>query len=92
MTNELAHGRVVLTGDEAAAYAVMLARARAIGVYPITPQTVIVERLADLIAGRDDIEYENVESEHSMFGYVIGAARAGVGVTTTRRFPAPARA
>jgi 2-oxoisovalerate ferredoxin oxidoreductase alpha subunit len=78
MTAELAQGRVVLTGDEAAAHAVMLARARAIGVYPITPQTIIVERIADLVAGREDIEYENVESEHSMFGYVIAAARAGV--------------
>jgi len=73
-----AQGRVVLTSDEAAAHAVVLARAQAIGVYPITPQTIIVERLADLIAGRDDVEYENVESEHSMFGYVIAAARVGV--------------
>jgi len=74
----LPHGRVVATADEAAAYAAMLARVRAIGCYPITPQTVIVERLADLVAGRDDIEYATVESEHSMFGYVIAAARAGV--------------
>jgi pyruvate ferredoxin oxidoreductase alpha subunit len=74
----LPHGRVVLTANEAAAYAVMLARVRAIGCYPITPQTLIVERLADLVAGRDDIEYANLESEHSMFGYVIAAARAGV--------------
>ncbi len=78
MTQTLPRGRTVLTADEAAAYAVMLARARAIGSYPITPQTIIVERLADLVAGRDDVEYANVESEHSMFGYVIGAARVGV--------------
>ncbi|HZS24222.1 MAG TPA: hypothetical protein VFA30_04470 [Gaiellaceae bacterium] len=71
-------GRVVLTGNEAAAYAAMLARARAIGCYPITPQTLIMERLADLVAARDDVEFANLESEHSMFGYVIGAARAGV--------------
>jgi pyruvate/2-oxoacid:ferredoxin oxidoreductase alpha subunit len=71
-------GRVVMTANEAAAYAVMLARVRAIGCYPITPQTLIVERLADLVAGRDDVEYANLESEHSMFGYVIAAARAGV--------------
>jgi pyruvate ferredoxin oxidoreductase alpha subunit len=57
---------------------VMLARARAIGCYPITPQTVIVERLADLVEGRGDVEFANVESEHAMFGYVVGAARAGV--------------
>lgn len=78
MTQALLEGRVVLTSDEAAAYAVMLARARAIGCYPITPQTVIVERLAELVAGRDDIEFANLESEHSMFGYVLAAARTGV--------------
>ncbi len=71
-------GRVVRTANEAAAYAVMLARAQSIACYPITPQTVIVERLADLVAGRDDVEFANLESEHSMFGYVIAAARAGV--------------
>jgi len=74
----LPRGRVVLTSNEAAACAVMLARVQAIGCYPITPQTLIVERLADLVAGREDIEYANLESEHAMFGYVIAAARAGV--------------
>ncbi|MGZ4333806.1 MAG: pyruvate ferredoxin oxidoreductase [Gaiellaceae bacterium] len=78
MTQVLPHGRIVVTANEAAAYAVVLARARALGCYPITPQTLIVERLAELVAGRDDVEYANLESEHSMFGYVIGAARAGV--------------
>ena len=71
-------GRSVMTANEAAAYAVVLGRAQAIGCYPITPQTTIVERLAELVAGRDDVEYANLESEHSMFAYVIAAARAGV--------------
>jgi pyruvate/2-oxoacid:ferredoxin oxidoreductase alpha subunit len=70
--------RVVVTANEAAARAAVLARVRAIGCYPITPQTLIVEKLAQLVAGRDDVEFANLESEHSMFGYVIGAARAGV--------------
>jgi pyruvate/2-oxoacid:ferredoxin oxidoreductase alpha subunit len=78
MSATLPTGRIVATGNEAAAYGAMLARARAIGCYPITPQTLIVERLADLVAGRDDVEFANLESEHSMFGYVIAAARAGV--------------
>src|SRR5579862_5794158 len=78
MSRPLPHGRAVLTANESAAYGALLARARAIACYPITPQTLIVERLADLVAGRDDIEFANLESEHSMFGYVIGAARAGV--------------
>ena len=70
--------RAVMTSNEAAAHAVMLARVRAIACYPITPQTLIVEKLADLVAGRDDIEFANLESEHSMFGYAIAAARTGV--------------
>ncbi len=78
MSAVLPRGRMVMTSDEAAAYAVMLARARSIGCYPITPQTVIVERLADLTAGRDDVEFANLESEHAMFGYVIAASRVGV--------------
>src|SRR5581483_9273794 len=71
-------GAVVATANEAAAYAAVLARVQAIGAYPITPQTLIVERLAEIVAGRDDVEYANLESEHSMFGYVIAAARTGV--------------
>jgi pyruvate ferredoxin oxidoreductase alpha subunit len=70
--------KMVMTANEAAAHAAMLARARAFGCYPITPQTLIVEKLAELVAGRDDVEYANLESEHSMFGYVIAAARTGV--------------
>ena len=78
MSLTLPHGRVLLTANEAAACAVVLARVRAIGCYPITPQTLIVERLADLVAGRDDVEFANLESEHAMFGYVVGASRTGV--------------
>ena len=78
MTRPLPEGRAVMTADEAAAYAVMLARVQSIGCYPITPQTVIVERLADLSAGRAGIEFANLESEHAMLGYVIAASRAGV--------------
>jgi pyruvate/2-oxoacid:ferredoxin oxidoreductase alpha subunit len=78
MTAAVPCGRAVVTSDEAAAYAVVLARARAIACYPITPQTIIVERLADLAAGRDDVEFANLESEHSMFGYAIAASRVGV--------------
>jgi pyruvate/2-oxoacid:ferredoxin oxidoreductase alpha subunit len=68
----------VLTANEAAAHAVMLARAQVIACYPITPQTIIVERLAELTAGRDDVEFTSLESEHSMFGYAVAASRVGV--------------
>jgi pyruvate ferredoxin oxidoreductase alpha subunit len=78
MSAVVPHGRVVLTSDEAAAHAVMLARTQVIGCYPITPQTIIVERLSELVAGRDDVEFANVESEHSMFAYALAASRTGV--------------
>ncbi|HEY6031240.1 MAG TPA: hypothetical protein VIU44_11775, partial [Gaiellaceae bacterium] len=78
MIDTLPHGRMVMTANEAAAYAVVLARVQAIACYPITPQTLIVERLADLVAGRDDVEYANLESEHAMFGYAVTASRVGV--------------
>jgi pyruvate/2-oxoacid:ferredoxin oxidoreductase alpha subunit len=78
MSRTLPAGRVLMTADEAAAHAVVLARVQAIASYPITPQTIIVERLAELVAGRDDVEYANLESEHSMFGWAIAASHTGV--------------
>ncbi len=78
MSAVVPHGRTVVTADEAAAHAVALARAQAIGCYPITPQTVIVERLADITAGHREVEFANLDSEHAMLGYVIAASRAGV--------------
>ena len=78
MSGTVAPGRTVMTANEAAAVGVLLARVQAIACYPITPQTLIVERLAELYAGRDDAEFANLESEHSMFGYAIAAARTGV--------------
>jgi pyruvate/2-oxoacid:ferredoxin oxidoreductase alpha subunit len=73
-----APGRTVVTANEAAALGVLLAHVQAIACYPITPQTLIVERLAELYAGREDAEFANLESEHSMFGYAIAAARTGI--------------
>ena len=78
MSQALPVGRALMTANDAAAYGALLARAQAIGCYPITPQTLIIERIAELVAGRHDIEYANLESEHSMFGYVIAASRVGV--------------
>lgn len=65
-------------GSEAAALAAKLARVQVVSAYPITPQTVIVEALADII-GRGDLEakYINVESEHSAMASCIGASAVG---------------
>ncbi len=67
------------TGDRIAAKAAQMARPEFIAAYPITPQTVIVEKTADMVeSGELDAEYVRVESEHSAMTAVIGAAATGV--------------
>ncbi len=69
----------VLDGNEAAATAAKLARVKVVSAYPITPQTTIVEKLAEFIAnGELDAEYIKVESEHSALSACIGAAATDV--------------
>ena len=58
--------------------AVRLANADVIAAYPITPQTHIVEHLAELVAnGELDAEYIPVESEHSAMSACLGSAAVG---------------
>ena len=67
-----------LSGDEAFAEGVRLARPQVISAYPITPQTVVVERLSEMVdGGQLDAEYVHVESEHSALACAIGAAATG---------------
>jgi pyruvate/2-oxoacid:ferredoxin oxidoreductase alpha subunit len=68
----------VAMGTEAAALAVKLARVQVVSAYPITPQTVIVENLAEII-GRGELEakYIPVESEHTAMASCIGASLVG---------------
>jgi pyruvate/2-oxoacid:ferredoxin oxidoreductase alpha subunit len=69
----------VLDGCHAVSHAVHLARVGVISAYPITPQTSIVERLAELVADRAlDARFIRAESEHSAMGVVIGSASAGI--------------
>ena len=70
--------KTVMMGNEAAAMAVKLARVQVVSAYPITPQTVIVESLADII-GRGDLKakYLPVESEHTAMASCMGASLAG---------------
>jgi pyruvate/2-oxoacid:ferredoxin oxidoreductase alpha subunit len=65
-------------GTEAAAIAVKLAKAQVISAYPITPQTVLVEELSDIVGkGEIKAKYITVESEHSAMASCIGASLAG---------------
>jgi len=73
----------VLTGNYAVAYAVKLCRPQVIAAYPITPQTSIVEKIAEFVErGELKAKYIRVESEHSAMAAVIGASATGARVFT----------
>ena len=55
-----------LNGDEAVAWAVKQCNVDMVAAYPITPQTLIVERFSESVAnGEVDTAFIPVESEHS---------------------------
>ena len=71
--------RTILTGNYAVAEAVKLSRVKVIAAYPITPQTTIVERLAEMVErGKINAEFVRVESEHSALAVVYGSSLAGL--------------
>lgn len=70
--------RLFLNGDEAVAYGVKLCRPAVIAAYPITPQTIVVEKLSEFIANNEmKCEYIHVESEHSAMCATMGASLSG---------------
>ncbi len=69
----------VIEASEALAKGVALCKPAVIPMYPITPQTHIVERLADYINDGDlDAEMIHAESEHSALSATLGAQATGV--------------
>lgn len=73
----------VITGNEAAAYAVLLAQPAVMCAYPITPQSRIPEQISEFCAqGLLKGKFVNVECEMTALGYVTGASQAGVRVFT----------
>ncbi|MDG6250631.1 transketolase C-terminal domain-containing protein [Methanocalculus sp.] len=69
----------VATGNKAVAAAVKEAKPAVVAAYPITPQTEIVEQIAEYVtAGEMDARYIPVESEHSAMTACIGASITGV--------------
>ena len=65
--------RIGLEGSIAIAEAVKLADVDVVAAYPITPQTHIVERLAEYVAnGELNANYIPVESEHSAMSACLG--------------------
>ena len=69
---------LALTGNEAAAYAMLQINPDVVAAYPITPQTELMHKFADFHAdGKVDTEFILVESEHSAMSAVVGASAAG---------------
>jgi pyruvate/2-oxoacid:ferredoxin oxidoreductase alpha subunit len=73
----------LLTGNEAVAWGARLARPQVCPVYPITPQTPVLETLTAFQAeGTFDAEIITPESEHSVMSACIPASLAGTRVFT----------
>lgn len=69
---------VIDTGNHIAALAAKMAKPDVVAAYPITPQTTIVEKIAEYVAANDfHGDYICVESEHSAMSACIGASAAG---------------
>jgi len=76
----MAHGKLsVMEGSMAIAQAVRVCRPAVISAYPITPQTHIIEFLAQMVAnGELDAEYIRADSEFSAASILAGASATGV--------------
>jgi pyruvate ferredoxin oxidoreductase alpha subunit len=73
----------LMTGGEAVAEAMCQIDPDVVPVYPITPQTPIIQGFATFVAdGRAHAEMVNVESEHSAMSAAVGAALAGARTMT----------
>ena len=69
---------VGMEGSLAMAEAARLANVDVVAAYPITPQTHIVERLAEMVAnGELNSAYIPVESEHSAMSACLGSSATG---------------
>ena len=74
---------ILLTGNQAVAWGARLARPKVVPVYPITPQTPVLEQLTEFAAeGTFDAEIITPESEHSVMSACIPASLVGTRVFT----------
>ncbi|MFX1455616.1 MAG: pyruvate ferredoxin oxidoreductase [Promethearchaeota archaeon] len=74
---------MILTGNHAAAHALKDAKVGVISAYPITPQSPVVEKVAEFIAeGKLNARFVKVESEHSAMAVLCAASATGSRVAT----------
>ncbi len=69
---------LALNGDEAVAYAAKQSDVDVVAAYPITPQTIIVEKFSEYVAnGEVETEFVCTESEHSALAACLTASATG---------------
>lgn len=69
---------VAMSGDEAVAYAAKQSKVDVVAAYPITPQTIIVEKFSEYVHdGEVDTEFVCTESEHSALTACLTASAIG---------------
>ncbi len=74
---------MILTGNHAAAHAFRQAKVGVISAYPITPQSPVVEKIAEFISeGKLKSRFVKVESEHSALAVCCAASATGSRVGT----------
>jgi pyruvate ferredoxin oxidoreductase alpha subunit len=72
-----------MNGDEAIAFAVKQCDVDVVAAYPITPQTIIVEKFSEYVAnGEVQTEFVCTESEHSAMTASLAASATGARVFT----------
>jgi len=70
--------RIALNGDEAVAYAAKQSDVDVVAAYPITPQTIIVEKFSEYVAnGEVQTAFVCTESEHSALAACLAASATG---------------
>ncbi|GAF81602.1 unnamed protein product, partial [marine sediment metagenome] len=68
----------IMDGNDAAAHGVMLSRPDVVAIFPITPNTTLINGVAELTAsGKMTAKNVTVENEHAALSVVAGAAAAG---------------
>ncbi len=78
MTQKPKQETIALNGDEAVALAAKQCDVDVVAAYPITPQTIIVEKFSEYVAnGEVQTEFICTESEHSAMTACLAAAATG---------------
>jgi len=88
MTGFCKQKKEIMTGNEAAAYAVKMAKVNVVVCYPITPASPVIEKITQYIAnGELKAESVEIEGEHSCLAALRGAAWTGARVYTSTAGP-----